>query len=588
MTGWLALFDESLDTAALEERRTVVARVLTASVAVAFLALNVGVIVGAAWFGAVLACEAALWLSAEPLSPPQQPRLAFRMVYAVCELAQTVAWTASAVLYWSTGRPALQIVAVAILAGQLLHAQSFAFQSRLALILGGVPPTLCLIVLPTFFGGFGGLAQFTVALSLVVAVLYAINAARENLATTRALRKAQEDARAQTERALAANAAKSSFLAMMSHELRTPMNGVLGMAHALKATQLDPRQADYVGMLVKSGDGLMTLLNDILDISKVEAGKLEFEHVPFDLRDLGARACDLWSDVAAEKGVKLVYEVDPTAPDWVTGDPTRVRQIMLNLISNALKFTREGEVRLRISAAPPTRASDGVEIAVSDTGVGIADEQHSHIFSVFAQADASTARNFGGSGLGLAICKQLAEGMGGDIVLESRLGEGSTFTVTLPLPAAEGDHRDEPHAEGGDLAGRSILVVEDNPINRTVARAILEATGATVVTANDGLEALEALRAGDFDVVLMDVHMPRLGGPETLARIRAGEAGRPDTPVIALTADAFAAEDGWLAALGFDAVQPKPIRPAELLSVIAQRFEDNGPARATAQAAQAG
>jgi signal transduction histidine kinase/ActR/RegA family two-component response regulator len=569
MFGWRSLFDESLDEAATEGRRTALARVATAAVSTIFIGLNVGALAATIWFMAALACEGALWLVTKPMASASVRRLGHRVTYVGFDLAHTLVWTAAPLLYWSTGKPALEIVAVAGLGAQLLHTQSFAFKSRLALVLGAAPPTMAIIALPIFFGGFTGLQQVTLAVGMGLIVLYSLNAARENLATTQALRDAREQAKAQTERALAANAAKSAFLAMMSHELRTPMNGVLGMAHALKATNLDARQAEYVGMLVKSGDGLMTLLNDILDISKIEAGKLEFERTTFDLRELGARACDLWMDVAAEKGVSLIYDVDPSAPRWVTGDPTRVRQIILNLLSNALKFTERGEVRLRLSAAQLDAGSDGVEIVVSDTGVGISEAQRSKLFSAFVQADASITRNFGGTGLGLAICKQLAQRMGGDIVLQSRLGQGSAFTVTLRLPEAEAPPADESSPEVVDLVGCSVLVVEDNPINQAVARAILEAVGAAVAIASDGVEALAALGEKHFDVVLMDVRMPRMGGPEALARIRAGEAGRADIPVVALTADAFAAEEGRLASLGFDAVQSKPIQPVELVLTIA-------------------
>jgi signal transduction histidine kinase/ligand-binding sensor domain-containing protein/ActR/RegA family two-component response regulator len=378
--------------------------------------------------------------------------------------------------------------------------------------------------------------------------------------------------REQTELALAASRAKSAFLAMMSHELRTPMNGVLGMAKALKMTALSPEQDRQLDMIVRSGDSLMTILNDILDISKIEAGKLDLEVITFDLIELGQSAHDLWADAAANKGVKLVYDVDPATPRWVRGDSTRVRQIVLNLISNALKFTQAGEVRLAIAPV-----AEGVQISVRDTGVGISPAQQAKLFQSFSQADVSTARRFGGTGLGLSICKQLAELMGGGIRCESAEGQGSTFIVVLALPETEAPRvstNDDTTADGeagaAPLAGVNLLVVDDNPINLAVAGAILGAFGATITTAADGMEGLQRLTQADFDVVLMDLQMPRMNGAEALARIRGGAAGRPDIPVIALTAGVMAGETARLLDLGFDDVQPKPINPRELVISISE------------------
>jgi signal transduction histidine kinase/ligand-binding sensor domain-containing protein/CheY-like chemotaxis protein len=375
----------------------------------------------------------------------------------------------------------------------------------------------------------------------------------------------------QTALALAANAAKSRFLAMMSHELRTPMNGVLGMAQALKLSTLTPEQMAQVEMILRSGDSLMTILNDILDVSKIEAGKLDLEVTAFDLIEVGQSVHDLWVHLASEKGVALTYEVDPETPRWVLGDPTRVRQIMLNLVSNALKFTHCGGVKIRI--APHIV---GVRIDISDTGIGMTPEQQRRLFQSFTQADASTTRRFGGTGLGLSICKQLSELMGGDVSLISVVGEGSTFTVHLPLPAAEPtDIRTDGDAPlcQRPLAGLRVLVADDNPINLAVARAILEAVGADITTAPDGVDALELLRSIAFDVVLMDLQMPGMDGAEAIAHIRAGRAGPTNVPVIALTADVVGGAKEALVRLGFDDAQAKPINAGTLLESIANVLE---------------
>jgi CheY-like chemotaxis protein len=378
--------------------------------------------------------------------------------------------------------------------------------------------------------------------------------------SAKALEKAEADAQE-------ASRAKSAFLAMMSHELRTPMNGVLGLAHALRGTSLDKRQAEYLEMIEQSGHGLMTILNDILDLSKIEAGKLELEVAPFDIRKLAAQIRLVWSETARLKGLDLTLDIDPATPAWLSGDAARVRQILLNLVSNALKFTDAGEVMVRI--APARDGRGGLVLAVADTGSGMTDEQRVRLFTPFAQGDRSTARRFGGTGLGLAICRQLAEMMDGEVTVESALGAGSTFTVRLAVPAAIAANDETDDAPSLDLVGARVLVVDDNLINQTVARAILEAAGAAVATVGDGYEALARLRVEDFDVVLMDVHMPVMDGVEAVRRIRAGEGGRVDLPVVALTADAMVGDAERLLAQGFDDAHPKPIQPAGLLAAVA-------------------
>ncbi|MES2343900.1 MAG: ATP-binding protein [Pseudomonadota bacterium] len=574
----LRLLNDELDRVAAEARTTIVARLVMSAISGGLLGLNLGLATALIWSAALFGGEAwTWWVTRAPAAGRPNP-MATRLSYVGTMVAVSAVWSGAAVLYWRTGSQALQLVAVAVFASQLIHAQCFAFRSKLALaILGGIPAAT-LLFLVTFAGGFHGMPLLTLAVSAVLAVVYVFNSAVLNMQAAQALETAQREA-------VEANQAKSAFLAMMSHELRTPMNGVLGMAHALKQTRLDDRQAAQVEMLIRSGDGLMAILNDILDVSKIEAGKLELEAIAFDLTEVGARVCDLWREVANARGLQLTYEVAPGAPRWVAGDPNRLRQIMLNLVSNALKFTESGEVRLSIR--PQIAAQDGArfEIAVSDTGIGISPDQQARLFQSFAQAEAATSRQFGGTGLGLAICKQLTDLMGGAIAVESEPGRGSIFRVLLELPLADALDLAEPEAPGGGLSGVRILVAEDNPINQAVARAILEAVGARLETANDGVEALDMLRDGAFDLVLMDVHMPRMTGIEALRRIRAGEAGPADIPVIALTADAMPGEDAKLWGHGFDGVQPKPIQPMALIAAILEACAPRDEAAARTDAA---
>jgi len=340
-----------------------------------------------------------------------------------------------------------------------------------------------------------------------------------------------------------------------------------------------------VDVLLTSGQGLMAILGDILDISKIEAGRMDIEAVPFELPNLCRAVIDLWRDSASKKGVTLVFDIDPAAPAWVVGDPTRVRQVLSNLVSNALKFTERGQVILALQLAePPSAESARLRLSVSDTGVGLTEEQIGKLFTAFTQAEASTTRRFGGTGLGLNICRRLVEMMGGKISVDSRYGEGSTFYLELTLPIAEPLEAEEPAAIRHDIGEMRLLVVDDNPTNRLVAAAILGAAGAAVETANDGVGALDALRHQAFDAVLMDIHMPRLDGVGALKAIRAGEAGRSDIPVVALTADAFEGEAARLMTLGFDAVQSKPIQPASLIATLTALQAPRGDEAANAAA----
>jgi len=568
--GQRAWFDDGFDSLQVDALRIMPPRLVVTAAFGALMGQNLGWRVGGGWIAAALISETLTYRVNRNRKFDPTPIASLRRARLFAMFVSSVVWTAMPVFYWSTGNHAFQLLSVVLLATFIIIAQSNSFKSLLATLAFGTLPAIVLLALPTFAGPFLGFQLFSVAAGLLLALAYLALDVKQNVSNAKALRDSQIEQGVQTEQANAANRAKTTFLAMMSHELRTPMNGVLGMAHALTQTSLDSRQASHVDMLIRSGDGLMTILNDILDISKIEAGKLELESIVFDLHELGQRVQDLWSEAASAKGVRLVYDLAAATPQWVTGDPTRLRQIMVNLVSNALKFTSEGEVRLSVRPLYAVSANATLEIAVSDTGLGMTADQQAKLFQSFTQADISTTRKFGGTGLGLAICKQLATLMEGNISVESHAGQGSIFRVELELKVATAPLEEALQVVTVDIAGLHILVVDDNAINQAVARAILESVGATVVAAGDGLDALELLQTEAFDAVLMDVHMPRMGGLEALACLRAGEAGRSDMPVIALTADAMTGVESELLALGFDAVEPKPIKPANLICSIAQ------------------
>ncbi len=553
---WGEILDDGLPGSTLEvSKRSWRNRLFGCGLAATLLLLGFGIAAACVWILVNIALEASLFfVRARYERLGRRPPIVERLAPI---LAFSAVWSTMASVCLFYGAPPLQVAGVVILLALLVASLKYAALSWAGFIFLAPAPFVALMLAPVLLTDFRGWA-----LALLLLALLGFGAVIVNVAhTIRRNARALESARAH---ALDASRSKSAFLAMMSHELRTPMNGVLGMAHALAATKLTPQQAGYLDMIVQSGDGLMAVLNDILDLSKIEAGKLELEAVSFDVDKLGRQIFLMWSETARLKGLELVLEIDPATPAWLAGDPVRVRQILLNLISNALKFTEQGGVTVRIAPL----AARGIEILVTDTGIGMRQDQQDKLFQAFSQAEASTTRRFGGTGLGLSICRQLAEMMEGDISVTSEPGNGTTFRVALPLPAAQAPPEAEAQGEIVSLEGREILVVDDNKVNQAVAKAILEAAGAVVTLADDGLEGLEKLRAGNFGVVLMDVHMPRMDGIEALNRIRAGEAGRFDIPVIALTADAMSGEGERLLGLGFDEAHPKPIQPAELLYAV--------------------
>ncbi|BCG45326.1 ATP-binding region ATPase domain protein [Citrifermentans bremense] len=385
------------------------------------------------------------------------------------------------------------------------------------------------------------------------------------------------------EAAEAANRAKSQFLANMSHEIRTPMNGVLGMAELLLHTELDEKQISYVKMLHRSGESLLGIINDILNISKIEAGRLEIEKIPFDLHETARGAVELYREVGRRKGVAVELQIEEDVPRCVAGDPNRLRQVLINVVNNGLKFTEKGSVQVRVTLVEQNRNGQYVGFEVKDTGIGIPAESIGTIFDLFAQVDGSTTRKYGGTGLGLAIAKQLVELMGGEIGVESEPGQGSTFTFIVFLQYADeapsGEEVDTPVELDNPMVAAGevrkfkarVLLAEDNPVNCEVAFAMIAALGCQVDVAQNGKQAVEAVKQQPYDLIFMDCQMPEMDGCQATRAIRQQELGSGrHTTVIALTAHAMEGAREYCLSAGMDDYLSKPFNLEQLQELIAK------------------
>ena len=385
----------------------------------------------------------------------------------------------------------------------------------------------------------------------------------------RALHETMDELVEARDAAEAANVLKSHFLANMSHEIRTPLNGVLAMAQIMPMGEMAPKQRERLGVIRQSGEALLTVLNDILDLSKIEAGRMELEDAEFDTQDMAAKLEAAHQPAAFAKNLNFSVEVTPAALGVRRGDAVRLLQILNNLLANAVKFTPSGEVRVLIDGEGEGGA-DGMKVSVTDSGIGVPSDKLPLLFQKFSQVDSSTTRQFGGTGLGLAICRELAQLMGGNVWAESLLGLGSTFFVSVPLRrVAAGAVAAEPaqaHATGAEISALRILAAEDNATNQLVLKTVISTFGLDVDIVPDGQRAVEAWAAGDYDLILMDIQMPVMDGITATREIRAAEArtGRRRTPIIALSANAMVHQVKEYLNAGMDMHVAKPIQLAKL------------------------
>jgi len=413
------------------------------------------------------------------------------------------------------------------------------------------------------------LADQSLAISTAISLQKTLNAE---------LQETIENLRTARDEAMAASRAKSTFLSVMSHEIRTPLNGILGMTQVMIRETSDEQTLSRLDIVRQSGEGLLSILNDLLDLSRIEAGKMALEAIPFDMVELLSGAHSAFISLASNKGLSMRLDIEAIRGRYI-GDPTRIRQIVTNLLSNAIKFTESGSVVVSAHCI-----EGGLEIAVADTGIGIDPDKLSEIFGEFRQADTSINRGFGGTGLGLSIARNLATLMGGTITVESRPGEGSRFTARLGIVRVNDREPEVDHAEDAPPAAVSldslrVLAAEDNEVNRLVLRKILEQFGVPVTIVMNGREAVDAWNSKPWDIILMDIQMPVMSGVEATRLIRKQEelTQRRSTPILALTANTMTHQLPEYEEAGFSGVVAKPIQVSLLMQALIDTIETPGP-----------
>jgi len=494
-----------------------------------------------------------------------QPSRGMIAAWACSTGLTSAVYSALSVYLWIAGDEAGRSLAVLLLAGSLLHVTIHMHHAKDLLLAAAAPHALIFFALPLAAMVQGELSMWTIMLGATLYIAHLAVAFRQASTTTR-----QIDA--ERNRAEEASKAKSDFLATISHEIRTPMNAIVTAANLLRGSRLNRAQREQVEILTDANEVLLSLLNDVLDLSKIEAGKMTIEATDTDLPRTLHGLQRLWQPRAVDKGLDLRLEIATDVPRLVLLDPLRLKQILFNLISNAVKFTPKGSVTVRLATGRRGEAETLV-FEVVDTGTGIPPEAIQRLFGAFEQGDAGTTRKHGGSGLGLAISRRLAAMMDGALDAESELGRGSTFRLVLPLilgaEGVEADEDAETETPGDGLAGLRILVAEDHPVNQRVLELLLAPLGCELTFCEDGGKAVELAEVQAFDAILMDMQMPVLDGVEATRRIKAGGGVNAAAPVIALTANALEHHRAAWAEVGVASFVSKPIDPRQLMAALA-------------------
>jgi signal transduction histidine kinase/CheY-like chemotaxis protein len=501
---------------------------------------------------------------------PRAP-VAARWAPAMRVLTTTI-YAVAAFALITKGGQGERLFAFALMSASMVHVLMRYYRSPLVL-LAAMSPYLVIMALAGFGMTKAALMQghilsaFACTFTIAMFSVQFWSARAQLFASWNELLSARQAAEVRERAAECANRAKSDFLSNMSHELRTPLNGVLGMAQALTFDRLTSVQQERVKIIRRSSENLLAVLNDLLDLSKIEAGGLELEVAAFDLEHLIRGVASAYKPQAGAKSLTLDFQIAESTKGRYIGDAARIRRILYSLADNAVKFTEVGEITLGVDGA-----QDGLLFWVSDTGIGISDADLARLFDGFFQSDASQSRRYGGMGIGLSICNELTALMGGVLEAKSRLAEGSTFTVKLPLRRAEPAASDKADADASlnEAATLRVLAAEDNPANQAVLKALLSAVGITPDIVENGREAVRAWEGGSWDIILMDIQMPEMNGVEATRAIRRREAetGRARTPIIAVTANAMAHQIAEYQCAGLDEVIAKPINMAELFQAM--------------------
>lgn len=576
--SWRKMERLSLHDLAVARRKGAPMRIMFGTVVTAFLVLMVSPQVAFTWLAALVVTQLTDMAILRPYyrDPGKPERKGIYELTGVSVSIATLVFATAPLLMGYSDHASAPAFAFMMMAIGMVHVITFFRENQREYVLAIIPFSGVMFLLPFLWFSPHTAAGFFTIMTLETAAFGFMLHIRFLLQLHTDLRDAQKAAEQEKLAAKEANAAKSSFLAMMSHELRTPMNAVLGAAGILKSAHLKPEHAEHAKTIVSAGEILMALLNDVLDLSKIEAGKLEIENVQMCVRRETRHLEKLWTPRAGSKKISLLCTVDKSVPEYLSGDVTRIRQILFNLLSNAIKFSDPGSaVDMRIIADRVEGGKADLRFEVTDTGIGMDKETQERLFDNFMQADAATNRKYGGTGLGLAISRQLARMMGGDLIADSRPGEGSTFTLALSLPVIE--QAEEPTREEAEQSEPvapnrhlRILAAEDNKLNQKVLAGFLRPLEVDLVFADDGAIALKLLQTEAFDLVLMDVQMPNLDGMEATRQLRADSGPNRKLPVIALTANAMHGAKEDCMAAGMTDYVSKPIDPRKLYNAIAR------------------
>lgn len=625
-----AIHHEAFADAVRRRRGNLPIRIGVAVVGVLVFAPVIGAEIALVWCAVYFAVQLADALLCSPISSGKSETLPFGRKILACAAiaASTVVYGFFAVPLWGLNGLAGGICAVLILTGGVMNALMVSGRSSLMLGLYLAPLFLYLSITPLMMLAEGAQRAEAVAAAVIsITILaFALAAYGANARLAESEQRAHRESERRRREAEAAAADKSAFVAAVSHDLRTPLSAILTGAHELEMKGRDAAARENAALIGEAGRMMKSLLDDLLDHAKLEAGRMEVEARPFNLRQVLARTLRLWQREAAEQGLKLRLEGAARAPAWVVGDPTRIRQVLNNLISNALKFTQDGSVTIRIEAWDQDPDAVALTLAVVDTGPGMDAAQMARLFTPFDQTESGVTARHGGTGLGLSISRDMARLMGGWLTVHSVKGQGAAFTLALTLPravapdapAVEAPEARDRIAHSRPLAARRaaaeppaetqpapapmmeeapppdlveetddkdrplrVLVVDDHEINRRAVQLILTPLGAEIATAADGLAALGLAELQPYDVIFMDVRMPELDGRETTRRLRRGDGPNRSTPVIAVTADTAQDDIDACMAAGMDYFVSKPLTPAALLGALNHVLVEAAAARET-------